>query len=54
MADSTPTRAEVPGAVAVYTVFADGVALQTPKAEPESLPVSPVIRFADDVVLQTR
>ena len=54
MADNTPTRAEVPGAVAVYTVFADGVALQTPKAEPESLPVSPVIRFADDVVLQTR
>jgi phospholipid-binding lipoprotein MlaA len=39
-----------------YTVFADGVVLKTPKAEPDATPATTtaVVRFSDNVVLQTR
>jgi hypothetical protein len=47
------SAAPVPGP-AVYTVFADGVALQVPNAAPESAPLAPMIRFADNVVLQAK
>ncbi len=45
---------ESAGAPAVYTVFADGIALKTPNAAPELAPVASVVLFADDVILQTR
>jgi phospholipid-binding lipoprotein MlaA len=38
----------------IYTVFADGVALSTPKADPDPVPAAAVVRFADNVVLQSR
>ena len=46
--------AESAGVPAVYTVFADGIALKTPNAAPEVAPVVSVVLFADDVILQTR
>ena len=46
--------ADVVRSSTVITVFSDGVALNTPKAEPEAAPAVSVVRFADDVVLQTR
>ena len=45
---------ESAGVPAVYTVFADGIALKTPNAAPEVAPVVSVVLFADDVILQTR
>lgn len=45
---------ESAGVPAVYTVFADGIALKTPNAAPEVAPVASVVLFADDVILQTR
>jgi hypothetical protein len=45
---------ESAGVPAVYTVFADGIALKTPNAAPELAPVASVVLFADDVILQTR
>jgi phospholipid-binding lipoprotein MlaA len=50
----TSASEELARPAAVYTVFADGVALKTPKAEPEPAAAVSVVRFADDVVLQSR